>query len=121
MTTAAILHVLLTDELDGKDVNGPDSFYKVYEPVFERNKRFAVILPAPSLGNDDTPIDEVRHFCTVKEARFSPGYHVYLPSRLLKVVALIATSSHHKVKRWTPFRSEHFQHTHVGKLFLDVS
>ena len=48
------------DELDGKDVSGPDSFYKVYEPVFERNKRFAVILPAPSLGDDDTPIDEVR-------------------------------------------------------------
>ena len=48
------------DELDGKDVSGPDSFYKVYEPVFERNKRFAVILPAPSLGDDDTPIDEVK-------------------------------------------------------------
>ena len=47
------------DELDGKDASGPDSFYKVYEPVFERNKRFAVILPAPSLGDDDTPIDEV--------------------------------------------------------------
>lgn len=52
--------VVFADELDGKDVSGPDSFYKVYEPVFERNKRFAVILPAPSLGDDDTPIDEVR-------------------------------------------------------------
>lgn len=52
---------MLADELDGKDVSGPDSFYKVYEPVFERNKRFAVILPAPSLGDDDTPIDEVRN------------------------------------------------------------
>lgn len=48
------------DELDGKDASGPDSFYTVYEPVFERNKRFAVILPAPSLGDDETPIDEVR-------------------------------------------------------------
>ena len=47
------------DELDGKDASGPDSFYKVYEPVFERNKRFAVILPAPSLGDDNSPIDEV--------------------------------------------------------------
>lgn len=28
--------------------------------MFERNKRFAVILPAPSLGDDETPIDEVR-------------------------------------------------------------
>lgn len=53
-----------TDELEGKEVSGPTSFYKVYEPVFERNKRFAVILPAPSLGDDDTPIDEVRrHVC----------------------------------------------------------
>lgn len=51
---------VLTDELEGKEVSGPTSFYKVYEPVFERNKRFAVILPAPSLGDDDTPIDEVR-------------------------------------------------------------
>lgn len=51
--------LMFADELDGKDVSGPDSFYKVYEPVFERNKRFAVILPAPSLGDDDTPIDEV--------------------------------------------------------------
>lgn len=48
-----------TDEMDGKDASGPDSFYTVYEPVFERNKRFAVILPAPSLGDDETPIDEV--------------------------------------------------------------
>ena len=48
------------DELDGKEASGPDSFYKVYEPVFERNKRFAAILPAPSLGDDDTPIGEVR-------------------------------------------------------------
>lgn len=52
--------IVFADELDGKDVSGPDSFYKVYESVFERNKRFAVILPAPSLGDDDTPIDEVR-------------------------------------------------------------
>eukprot|EP00903_Cladosiphon_okamuranus_P019993 g18368.t1 len=52
----------IPDELDGKDVSGPDSFYKVYEPVFERNKRFAVILPAPSLGDDETPIDEVNNF-----------------------------------------------------------
>lgn len=48
------------DDLEGKDATGPNSFYKVYQPVFERNKRFAVILPAPSLGEDDTPIDEVR-------------------------------------------------------------
>lgn len=52
----------IPDELDGKDASGPDSFYKVYEPVFERNKRFAVILPAPSLGDDDAPIDEVNNF-----------------------------------------------------------
>ncbi|CAN0244333.1 unnamed protein product, partial [Pylaiella littoralis] len=52
----------IPDELDGKNSSGPDSFYKVYEPVFERNKRFAVILPAPSLGDDDTPIDEVNNF-----------------------------------------------------------
>lgn len=48
-----------SDELDGREPNGPDSFYKVYDAVFERNKRFAVVLPAPSLGEDDTPIEEV--------------------------------------------------------------
>lgn len=58
--TQKSLCLTLADELDGKDASGPDSFYKVYEPVFERNKRFAVILPAPSLGDDDAPIDEVR-------------------------------------------------------------
>ncbi|CAM9565388.1 unnamed protein product [Ectocarpus sp. 12 AP-2014] len=52
----------IPDELEGKEVSGPTSFYKVYEPVFERNKRFAVILPAPSLGDNDTPIDEVNNF-----------------------------------------------------------
>lgn len=48
-----------SDDLDGRDASGPNSFYNVYESVFERNKRFAVILPAPSLGADDAPIDEV--------------------------------------------------------------
>ena len=58
--TLSLTHSLaFSDELDGKDASGPDSFYKVYEPVFERNKRFAVILPAPSLGDEDAPIDEV--------------------------------------------------------------
>ncbi|CAM9284857.1 unnamed protein product, partial [Sphacelaria rigidula] len=52
----------IPDDLEGKDATGPNSFYKVYQPVFERNKRFAVILPAPSLGEDDTPIDEVNNF-----------------------------------------------------------
>ncbi|CAM9187553.1 unnamed protein product [Scytosiphon promiscuus] len=52
----------IPEELEGKEATGPNSFYKVYEPVFERNKRFAVILPAPSLGDDETPIDEVNNF-----------------------------------------------------------
>lgn len=41
--------------------NGQD-FYKIYGPVFERNERFAVILPAPALGDDDAPIEEVYKF-----------------------------------------------------------
>ncbi|CAM9238591.1 unnamed protein product [Choristocarpus tenellus] len=52
----------IPDDQEGKDETGPRSFYNVYGPVFERNKRFAVILPAPSLGNADTPLDEVNIF-----------------------------------------------------------
>lgn len=96
---------MFADELDGKDASGPDSFYKVYEPVFERNKRFAVILPAPSLGDDDTPIDEVRRraFCQEKVKRenmFSfalpqvtkPALASFLPSFPLRLNAYSSVS-----------------------------
>ncbi|CAN0067044.1 unnamed protein product, partial [Discosporangium mesarthrocarpum] len=52
----------IPDELEGKEETGPESFYHVYGPVFERNKRFAVILPAPSLGDAQTPMEEVNNF-----------------------------------------------------------
>ncbi|CAK9034707.1 DnaJ homolog subfamily C member 2 (Gliosarcoma-related antigen MIDA1) (Zuotin-related factor 1) [Durusdinium trenchii] len=42
---------------------GPDEdFYEVYGPVFERNARFSVKKPVPSLGDDGTAIDKVRAF-----------------------------------------------------------
>jgi DnaJ homolog subfamily C member 2 len=34
----------------------------VYGPVFARNERFAVLIPVPPLGDNDTPIEEVNKF-----------------------------------------------------------
>jgi DnaJ family protein C protein 2 len=45
---------------DGAGRNG--DFYTEFEPVFDRNERFAVILPVPKLGDDDAPIEDVLQF-----------------------------------------------------------
>ena len=38
---------------------GPQKFFKIFAPVFQRNARFAVKKPVPDLGNMDTPLPQV--------------------------------------------------------------
>ena len=40
----------------------PNKFFKLFDPVFKRNARFAVVKPVPELGNQDTPISDVYKF-----------------------------------------------------------
>ncbi|CAM9588765.1 unnamed protein product [Phaeothamnion confervicola] len=47
---------------EGAGADDPVAFFAVYGPVFSRNERFAVLLPAPPLGDADTPIEEVNKF-----------------------------------------------------------
>lgn len=41
---------------------GEADFFKVLSSVFERNGRFSVRRPVPSLGDENTPMEEVRKF-----------------------------------------------------------
>jgi DnaJ family protein C protein 2 len=41
---------------------GPHKFFKLFDPVFKRNARFAVKKPVPELGDMNTPIDQVYRF-----------------------------------------------------------
>lgn len=47
-----------------KDSQGttPESFFKVYAPVFERNAQFSERQPMPKLGDGETSYDEVDRF-----------------------------------------------------------
>lgn len=45
-----------------KDITCDDDFYKKFGECFKRNSRFAEVLPAPTIGDKDTPIEEVRKF-----------------------------------------------------------
>ncbi|XP_057537559.1 uncharacterized protein LOC130815194 [Amaranthus tricolor] len=53
-----------TDEFDDEIPTdcAPQNFFKVFGPAFMRNSRWSVTQPAPSLGDDDTPLDEVDRF-----------------------------------------------------------
>eukprot|EP00758_Cryptobia_borreli_P006839 Tbor_TRINITY_DN5211_c0_g1::TRINITY_DN5211_c0_g1_i1::g.16204::m.16204/K09522/DNAJC2; DnaJ homolog subfamily C member 2 len=43
------------------DLKGDDSqFYTIFEPVFERNRKFSTDPHIPSLGSDDLPVKKVR-------------------------------------------------------------
>ncbi|KAF0716045.1 Aste57867_3057 [Aphanomyces stellatus] len=50
----------LTDAVGPKDK--VFDFYALYGPVFERNARFSEVKPVPSLGDDETPLDDVTSF-----------------------------------------------------------
>jgi DnaJ family protein C protein 2 len=41
---------------------GTKQFCDLFRPVFERNARFATVKPAPSFGDENSPIDEVNRF-----------------------------------------------------------
>jgi DnaJ family protein C protein 2 len=41
---------------------GPQKFFKLFTPVFQRNARFAVKKPVPDLGDLETPLPEVYRF-----------------------------------------------------------
>jgi len=47
------------------------TFYSQFGPVFDRNARFSSIQPVPSLGGEDTPIDEVLIFVTFNSFHLS--------------------------------------------------
>lgn len=53
-----------TDEFDDEIPTDctPQDFYKVFGPAFMRNSRWSVHQPAPSLGDDNTTLDEVDRF-----------------------------------------------------------
>ncbi|KAG5187560.1 hypothetical protein JKP88DRAFT_207046, partial [Tribonema minus] len=50
------------DTIPADDAGKNGDFFEVYGPVFSRNERFAVVVPAPPLGGDDAPIEEVNKF-----------------------------------------------------------
>ena len=41
---------------------GPSRFFKLHDPVFKRNARFAVKKPVPEIGDETTPMSEVYRF-----------------------------------------------------------
>ena len=46
---------------DSDDITDED-FYSRFEPVFKNNSMWSKKKPAPNLGDDDTPLDEVKRF-----------------------------------------------------------
>ncbi|XP_076909577.1 uncharacterized protein LOC143566900 [Bidens hawaiensis] len=53
-----------TDEFDDEIPTdcGPQDFFKVFGPAFLRNGRWSVAQPAPMLGDENTPLDDVDSF-----------------------------------------------------------
>ncbi|XP_068660931.1 uncharacterized protein [Aristolochia californica] len=53
-----------TDEFDDEIPTdcAPQDFFKVFGPAFMRNGRWSVKQPVPSLGEDNTPVEEVDSF-----------------------------------------------------------
>jgi len=50
------------DKVDASLAKGPKKFFKLFDPVFKRNARFAVQKPVPELGDLATPIADVYKF-----------------------------------------------------------
>jgi DnaJ family protein C protein 2 len=49
------------DKIPAKDISEAD-FYEEYSKCFTLNSKFAVHRPVPTLGDADTPMEEVRKF-----------------------------------------------------------
>jgi len=50
------------EQLAKSMAKGPHKFFKLFDPVFKRNARFAVKKPVPELGDMDTPLPAVYKF-----------------------------------------------------------
>jgi hypothetical protein len=50
------------DKIPKKGEFDDENFYEVFEKVFTRNAKFAVIVPLPNLGDKNTPIHQVETF-----------------------------------------------------------
>lgn len=50
------------DSIPEKGDWNDETFYAVFNEVFERNSMWALKRPSPTIGNQDTPISEVRAF-----------------------------------------------------------
>lgn len=50
------------DSMPAADVVNDDNFFKLYDACFENNARFSEIKPVPTIGDINTPIDEVYKF-----------------------------------------------------------
>lgn len=50
------------EQVDKGLAKGPHKFFKIFDPVFKRNARFAVQKPVPELGDMSTPLSEVYKF-----------------------------------------------------------
>jgi hypothetical protein len=53
-------HFHLIIQVNKALAKGPHKFFKLFDPVFKRNARFAVKKPVPELGDMDTPMPQVR-------------------------------------------------------------
>ena len=66
------------------DIKSDDDFYKIFGEVFVRNSRFAIDLPAPEIGDKDTPIKDVHKFYSYwdnfKTWREFSQYHEHNPT-----------------------------------------
>jgi len=50
------------DSIPSERAADRDDFFKLFDPVFERNARWSNIQPAPKLGDINTPYDQVKKF-----------------------------------------------------------
>lgn len=50
------------DSIPEKDEFKDDTFYSVFDEVFERNSMWALKKPAPRIGDASTPMEQVKLF-----------------------------------------------------------
>lgn len=50
------------ERVDKALAKGPAKYFKLFDPIFKRNARFAVKKPVPDIGDMDTPMQDVYRF-----------------------------------------------------------